>query len=68
MCVSGRTVKGVANSESALIRRIGELRAERDRLEEEVLQLRAAVVIWTEVVRRTASPPDPLKPRRRHAA
>jgi hypothetical protein len=32
-----------------LARRIGELKRERDELEEEVLQLRAAVQIWTAV-------------------
>jgi methylmalonyl-CoA mutase N-terminal domain/subunit len=67
MCVSRRTVKGVA-SEDSLVRRISRLRAERERLEEEIVQLRAAVLIWTEVVRRTATPPEPAKNRRCHAA
>jgi hypothetical protein len=38
-----------------LAHRIGDLRRERAELEEEVLQLRAAVEIWTEVHRQTIS-------------
>ncbi len=38
----------------SLERRVGELERERARLEEEVLQLKAAVDIWTEVFRQTA--------------
>jgi methylmalonyl-CoA mutase N-terminal domain/subunit len=38
-----------------LSRRIGDLKRERAELEEEVLQLRAAVQIWTEVCRQTRS-------------
>jgi hypothetical protein len=66
-CVSRRTVKGVA-SEDSLARRISRLRAEREQLEEEIVQLRAAVLIWTEVVRRTANLPEPVNNRRCHAA
>jgi hypothetical protein len=36
-----------------LSRRVGDLERERARLEEEVLQLRAAMHIWTEVVRQS---------------
>jgi hypothetical protein len=39
-----------------LSRRIGDLKRERAELEEEILQLRAAVQIWTEVYRQTTSP------------
>jgi len=44
-----------------LARRIGQLMREREVLEEEVRQLRAAVQIWTAVVEQTALPavPDP---------
>ena len=38
-----------------LSHRIGDLKRERAELEEEVLQLRAAVQIWTEVHRQTVS-------------
>jgi hypothetical protein len=38
-----------------LSRRIGDLKRERAELEEEVLQLRAAVQIWTAVYRQTMS-------------
>jgi len=38
-----------------LARRVGDLKRERAELEEEVLQLRAAVQIWTEVCRQTMS-------------
>ncbi len=38
----------------SLARRIGALRRERDQLEEEVIQLRAAASIWEEVCRQTA--------------
>jgi len=67
MCSSRRTVKGVA-SENSLARRINRLQAEREQLEEEIVQLRAAVLIWTEVVRRTAALPETAKGRRCHAA
>ena len=46
-----------------LARRIGELKRERAELEEEVLQLRAAVQIWTAVRRQvmsTAAGPEAL--------
>jgi hypothetical protein len=46
-----------------LSRRIGELKRERAELEEEVLQLRAAVQIWTAVRRQimaTAASPEAL--------
>ena len=36
-----------------LSRRVGDLKRERAELEEEVLQLRAAVQIWNEVCRQT---------------
>ena len=38
-----------------IARRIRDLRRERAELEEEVLQLRAAVRVWTEVCRQTMS-------------
>jgi hypothetical protein len=47
-----------------LARRIGELKRERAELEEEVLQLRAAVQIWTAVRRQvmsTAAGPEALE-------
>jgi hypothetical protein len=68
MCVSQRRVRGVADSEDSIVRRIRRLRAEREALEEEVLQLRAAVVVWTEVVRRTATQSEGPKQRRCSAA
>lgn len=39
--------------DNELTRRVGDLRRERAELEEEVLQLKAAVQIWTAVCRRT---------------
>lgn len=41
------------SQERPLTRKIGRLKRERAQLEEEVLQLRAAVNIWSEVCRHT---------------
>jgi hypothetical protein len=47
---------GTLKHNDPLSRRIGDLKRERAELEEEILQLRAAVQIWTEVYRQTTSP------------
>ncbi len=44
-----------ARKGTPLARRIGALKRERAQLEEEVLQLKAAVNIWTEVCRQTVT-------------
>ncbi len=52
-----RKSKSTGRSRNALplVRKIGALRRERAELEEEVVQLKAAVNIWAEVCRQTAA-------------
>ena len=53
MSKTPRTTRTIARFPEPLVRRIGDLKRERDELQEEVLQLRAAVQIWKAVCRQT---------------
>jgi len=47
------TTPRTSSEDHPLVRRIASLKRERDQLEEEVQQLRAAIRIWAEVCRHT---------------
>lgn len=64
MSKTAKTTRTTPLFQEPLVRRIGDLKRERAELEEEVLQLRAAVQIWTEVCRQTmavAAGSEPLQ-------
>ena len=53
------TTPRTSSEDHPLVRRIAQLKRERDQLEEEVQQLRAAIRIWTEVWRHTMQTGEP---------
>ena len=53
MSKTPRTTRTIPQFQAPLVQRIGDLKRERDELQEEVLQLKAAVQIWKAVCRQT---------------